>query len=146
MIPFTAGQRPDGRPDLGKLDAGNAMLCADLDVCGVCGQPLGERWVLLASSVLLGTTEPPMHPPCAQRALRACPHLRNNARSYWRATSPRHHVRNDPDELPVWSFDPDVEVVTNAGTGEHFPDDWWRVSDEDRAAAAEADWLYEQHL
>jgi len=146
VIPFTAGRRPDGRPDLGTVDLENLYLCADLDVCGVCGKPLDDRRELLADNLFIETTEPPMHARCAQLALRSCPHLRKRGGSYWLARSSRpHDVQDWPDGMPHWLFDPDLQVVTNARTGDRFPSDW-RASEAVMAAAADADWLREQQF
>lgn len=68
----------DGRPDFRVVDRTKARRCLDLDLCWLCGRPLGKWRALVVSPMCLltGTSpDPDSHTDCSEYAVRACPFL-----------------------------------------------------------------------
>lgn len=116
------------------------MLCADLDLCGGVRAAAGRLPGVARCQRSVGD-DGATHARRVRPARHAL--LPGTAEARRRAVAIHpHHVRNDPGQLPVWSFDADVEVVTNALTGKAY--DWQPASDAAMAAATDADARAEQ--
>lgn len=82
----TPSQPGRGRPEFGKVHSLRQRLCMSELRCQVCGGPAdrsaeGVLWLVDAARRELRpggeiTGHPPVCRPCAERAVRACPHLR----------------------------------------------------------------------
>lgn len=80
-----------GRPVLGSTHRAKADRCLMGRLCQVCGGPLGQPVVVLATTSQLAlryTSEPAMHPECARYSIMACPMV-NGALTTYRAVD-RH--------------------------------------------------------
>ena len=81
-VPFSSGVEPDGAGQFGRNDLLAVMLCAARNLCGVCGEPLGDDAVFLVRDrrpfdlFALVFADPPNHEACAGRAMRLCPRIR----------------------------------------------------------------------
>jgi hypothetical protein len=114
-IPFVSQHERGGRSvvDFVGVNVERALRCADEQLCGLCGWPLGYWIAFLGgpkSAALLQYTDPPMHEDCAFAALKLCPHIA--IQRHHRA--PEHRVADD-----TW---------TPLGWTERKPDRWMLCS------------------
>lgn len=105
-------------------------------LCGVCGRPLDDRFVLLMRLSDLSrqcTNEPALHPPCAAYAADACPMIGGRL-DHYRTTL----VRLDTTMVPA----PDSPARQGAPAERWFAV-WLRtyqvITDHDNLAASYAD-------
>lgn len=90
VVPWITARRTDGRVLFGAVDHHRLHTCLRERRCGVCGQALQDRLVLmmrLSDLPLRCTSEPPLHPWCAAYSRTACPMLHGRMRHY-RASPP----------------------------------------------------------
>jgi hypothetical protein len=77
-IPFTNHVYPDGTPDFRVLDPEKVKACMERKLCGICGQPLGPKWVFAGGPACRGSrlfSDPAMHEECGKFAYATCPYL-----------------------------------------------------------------------
>ncbi|WP_328617257.1 hypothetical protein OHS18_13530 [Amycolatopsis sp. NBC_00355] len=92
VVPWITPRTTDGRYLLGAVDAAKIRMAIHRRLCGVCGQPLGDRLVLLVREsdlARLASTEPGLHPHCAAYCTTACPMVAGR-RSHYRTSA--HHI------------------------------------------------------
>lgn len=84
------------------IDPERARECGRRSLCGLCATPHGPLRAVLGGSfaAAIGVyADPPMHPSCAEAALRLCPHLRVQA-----------HTRDGKPEVWVLGITDDVTM------------------------------------
>lgn len=79
-ITFVTLIQSDGRPDFTTVDGGKIMRCIYEDLCGLCGQDLGQGQPVAFIGGPISCSggnflDPPMHPECAKYAMQVCPHI-----------------------------------------------------------------------
>lgn len=81
----------DGKPDFRVMRGDFRVKCVKLNLCWLCGQPLG-RWKVFTIGPMCGvnrvTSEPPSHHDCALFAVKACPFLSLPKAQYRKANMP----------------------------------------------------------
>jgi hypothetical protein len=90
VISFITLQHTNGKAALGLVDPLRLELCLREKRCGVCGAVIADRMVFLMRRVDLDrncSTEPPLCPPCAAYAQRACPMISGHMAHYQRSVS-----------------------------------------------------------
>ncbi|TDD31668.1 cell envelope biogenesis protein OmpA [Actinomadura sp. KC06] len=78
VVPWVTLQHPHAGWLLGQTRADLMAACVRKRRCQTCGEPLGDRVVVVCRPEDLGrgySAEPGMHPECAAYAIRACPML-----------------------------------------------------------------------
>lgn len=83
-VPYTV-KWIDGKPDFRQTDLGVLEDAATNRLCGVCGDPLGEKcyWIGGSRSYKSGYfTDLPMHQVCAEESIRLCPFLNGTRQDY----------------------------------------------------------------
>lgn len=87
VVPWVTPRTADGRYLLGAVDAAKTRTAIHRRLCGVCGERLGKRLVLLVRESDLpryASTEAAVHPHCAAYTTSACPMVAGR-RSHYRA-------------------------------------------------------------
>jgi hypothetical protein len=95
-VPFVYEFEPDQgterRFDFGAINRRRSIQCALSRLCGMCGTSLQYDIAFLGGPKAAEShayTDPPMHVPCAEAALRLCPHLARHA-------TPRNAEESEP--------------------------------------------------
>lgn len=101
VVPWITPRTPDDRIYFGSVDRRLVVNALQRRWCGVCGQPLTDRLVLMMRLSDLPrrcTIEPPLHPWCAAYSGTACPMLNGRMRRY-RTSEPQYDttVLSAPD-------------------------------------------------
>jgi len=97
---------PNGTPDFRILSPGRMARCKRLNLCWLCGQPLGSRKVFAIGPMCAATRttlEPPGHYECCIYSVKVCPFL----------SRPRM-VRNEKD-MPEGHWAPGLTITRNPG-------------------------------
>ncbi|TDD41390.1 hypothetical protein E1288_32970 [Saccharopolyspora elongata] len=128
VVPWITPRTADGRYLFGSVDRTRMRDALRRGWCGVCGQQLGDRLVLLMRLSNLPrqcTNEPALHPQCAAYTVTTCPMVGGRL-THYRATLPqldstmmpapdataRHGAPAEP-WFAVWLTT--YQVVTNHG-------------------------------
>jgi len=99
-IPYVTELDPwTGRPRWSSADPQRRSLCCAAMLCQVCGEPLGQRVVILYPVNDKHVTDGAFHPRCRALAERFCPHFLAEAERDWYQRKSRV-AEVDIDELP----------------------------------------------
>ncbi|MFD2422665.1 hypothetical protein [Amycolatopsis pigmentata] len=101
VVPWITPRTADGRYLFGSVDQDRMAQALKRRWCGVCGQPLGSRFVLMMRLSDLPrqcTNEPALHPQCSAYTTSACPMIGGRLDRY-RTSRPRldHTMLPSPD-------------------------------------------------
>lgn len=75
----------DDKPDFRQIDLSKWTEAVKQKLCGVCGQPLGEKCYWVGGSRTLRSrffTDLPMHQICAEESIKLCPFLNGTRKDY----------------------------------------------------------------
>lgn len=90
-MPWITPRTADGRYLFGSIDHGRMQSALRHRWCGVCGQPLQRRAVLMMRLSDLPrqcTSEPALHPWCAVYTSKSCPMIAGRL-DHYRSSQPR---------------------------------------------------------
>jgi hypothetical protein len=97
---------PNGKPDFRILSPARMARCKRLNLCWLCGQPLGARKVFAIGpmcALTRTTMEPPGHYECAHYSVRVCPFLSRPA------------MRRNAVDMPDGHWAPGLSIDRNPG-------------------------------
>jgi len=77
-ITFVTLMDSDGRPDFTVIDGQKIVRCIQDHLCGLCGTTLFQPIAFIGGPLAAEQNlflDPPMHPDCAEYAMKVCPHI-----------------------------------------------------------------------
>ncbi|CAO5150937.1 conserved hypothetical protein [Frankia sp. AiPs1] len=103
VVPWITARTGDGRYLFGAVDSDRRDRALRGRLCGVCGQPLDERLVLLLRLSDLPrrcSAEPALHPVCTAYTVAACPMVGGRADHYRTTVLPLDATMFPPADGP----------------------------------------------
>lgn len=102
-----------GRPDFKQVNAQAWLECVRGDKCGICGNRLARFKALVGGPQSIDSrrfTDAPMHPQCAEYALRVCPFLAAPKFGYDKSQPFSQHMSPDRPEKFGMGITSDVQL------------------------------------